>query len=94
MTKTYAFEAEIKAVPDRGGAYIEIPLDIRQAFGKGRLKVHAAFDGEPYDGRIVNMGLKHADGSICYILGVRKDSRQKIGKGAGDRVVVTFSARD
>ena len=25
---------------------------------QGRLKVHASFDGEPYDGSIVNMGMK------------------------------------
>ena len=94
MKKQYAFEAEIKQVPDQDGAYIEIPLDIRQEFGKGRLKVHATFDGEPYDGSVVNMGLKHADGSIGYILGIRKDIRARIGKGPGESIRVTFTQRD
>ena len=33
--------------------------DIRQEFGIGRVKAHAVFDGIPYDGSIVNMGLKN-----------------------------------
>ena len=49
----------------------------------------AAFDGVPYSGSIVNMGLKNEDGSVCYIRGIRKDIRQKIHKQPGDRVFVT-----
>lgn len=94
MKKKYEFTAEIKKVPDLDGAYVEIPFDLREEFGRGRLKVHASFDGEPYDGSIVNMGMKNPDGSICYILGVRKDIRAKIGKQPGDTVQVIFSERD
>lgn len=60
------------------------PYDIRTEFDKGRVKVHATFDGEPYDGSIVNMGVKNADGSVCYIIGILKDIRTKIGKQPGD----------
>lgn len=91
--KTYEFTAEIKKVPDIDGAYIEFPHDLRQEFGKGRLKVHAEFEEEPYDGSIVNMGIKNNDGSICYILGIRKDIRQKIGKTFGDRIKVRVTER-
>ena len=87
-SKTYKFKAEIKKVPDIDGAYIEFPYDLKKEFGKGRIKIHAQFDGEPYDGSIVNMGHKHEDGSICYILGIRKEIRQKIGKQAGDTIEV------
>ncbi|MDR0472705.1 MAG: DUF1905 domain-containing protein [Treponema sp.] len=87
-SKTWKFKAEIKKVPGIDGAYIEFPYDLKKEFGKGRVKVHAQFDGEPYDGSIVNMGLKHDDGSICYILGIRKDIRQKINKQAGDTIEV------
>ncbi|MDR1469188.1 MAG: DUF1905 domain-containing protein [Spirochaetaceae bacterium] len=90
--KVYAFEAEIKKVPDMDGAYVVFPFDLKQEFGKGRVKVCAEFDGEPYEGSIVNMGVKNEDGSVCYIIGVRKDIRQKIGKQAGDRVQVTIQA--
>jgi hypothetical protein len=86
--KTFTFETEIKKVPDIDGAYVAVPFDIKKLFGKGRLKVRAEFDGEPYNGSIVNMGMKNADGSICYILGIRKDIRTKIGKQAGDVVEV------
>ena len=47
MTKVYEFQAVILPVSDKGGAYIILPYDIRQEFGKGRVKVHATFDGHP-----------------------------------------------
>lgn len=93
MDKSYEFEAEIKKVPDLDGAYVEFPYDVRAEFGKGRVKVHAYFDGEPYDGSVVNMGVKNADGSICYIIGLRKDIRAKIGKQPGDLVKVIITER-
>jgi len=92
--RVYDFDAVIQKVPDQDGAYVAFPYDIRAEFGKGRVKVHATFDGEPYDGSIVNMGLKNADGSVCYIIGVRKDIRAKIGKQPGDTIRVTIRERE
>ena len=92
--KLYEFEAILKKVPDLDGAYIEFPYDVRTEFGKGRVKVHATFDGIPYDGSIVNMGLKNDDGSVCYILGMLKSIRSRLGKGAGDTVHLTIQARE
>ncbi|WP_312460766.1 DUF1905 domain-containing protein [Proteiniclasticum sp.] len=84
----------IEKVPDKDGAYVVFPFDLREEFQKGRVKVHAAFDGEPYEGSIVNMGLKNEDGSICYIIGIQKAIRKKIGKEPGDTIQVTLSARE
>jgi hypothetical protein len=56
--------------------------------------VHVVFDGVAYDGSIVNMGVKNVDGSICYILGMRKDIRTRIGKQPGDTVLVTVRERE
>ena len=93
--KTYQFDAPIQAATIcKGGAYVACPFDIRDLFGKGRVKVHATFDEVPYDGSIVNMGVKNPDGSICYILGIRKDIRAKIHKNIGDVVAVTVTAID
>ena len=86
--KTYEFTAIIRKTPDQDGAYIAFPYDIKAEFGRGRVNVHAMFDGEPYDGSVVNMGLKNPDGSVCYIIGIRKDIRAKIGKQPGDSVCV------
>jgi hypothetical protein len=91
--KTYAFDALIQKVPGIDGAYVAVPFDIKSEFGKGRLPVRATFDGEPYEGSIVNMGVKNEDGSVCYIIGVRKDIRAKIGKQMGDVVRVTIKER-
>ncbi|BCJ96425.1 hypothetical protein acsn021_39940 [Anaerocolumna cellulosilytica] len=88
MNKLYEFNAEIKKVPDIDGAYIEIPFDVKQEFGKGRVPVYATFDGEPYEGSLVRMK------TPCHILGLRKDIRQKIGKQPGDTVHVTLKERD
>lgn len=85
--KLYEFDAVLRKVPDIDGAYIEFPGDVRAEFGKGRVKVHATFDGEAYDGSLVRMG------TPGHILGVRKDIRAKIGKAAGDTVHVTLRER-
>ena len=87
MSQIYEFDAVLKKVPDIDGAYIEIPLDVRKVFGKGRVAVHATFDGEPYDGMVVRMG------TPCHILGVRRDIRKKIGRQPGDTVHVTLCER-
>ena len=79
----------LQPVPEKGGAYVRFPYDIRKEFGKGRVKAEITFDGEPYSGSIVNMGLKNDDGSVCYIIGIRKDIQLKIGKQPGDTVKVT-----
>ena len=93
--KIYEYDAVIQVSEiGKGSAYVIFPYDVRNEFGKGRVKVHATFDGEPYDGSIVNMGVKNADGSVCYILGIRKDIRTKIGKQPGDTVRLTVSERN
>lgn len=93
---TYEYDAVIQqSEVGKGGAYVAFPYDIRRVFGKGRVKVHATFDGEPYDGSIVNMGVKNDDGSTCYIIGILKEIRAKIDKQAGDTVhVIVFERLD
>jgi len=97
MNETHSFEAAIQKAPDMDAAYIAVPFDIKNIFSKGRVKVHATFDGEPYEGSVVNMGLKNPDGSICYVIGIRKGIRKgiriKINKQAGDVVDVTIRER-
>jgi hypothetical protein len=92
--KLYEFEAVIRKNPEMDATYIEFPYDVRKEFGKGRVKVHAEFDGEPYDGSVVNMGVKNEDGSVYYIIGIRKEIREKIGKQAGDTIKVTIKERE
>lgn len=86
--KKYEFEAVIKKVEDIDGAYIEFPYDVKTEFGKGRVPVSATFDGTPYDGSLVRMG------TVCHIIGLRKDIRKQIGKQPGDTILVTLLERD
>jgi len=83
----YEFDAIIIQNEDMDAAYVEVPFDIKAIFGKGRLAVHATFDGVPYDGQIVKMG------TPCFIIGLRKDIRKQMGKTFGDMVHVTFYER-
>lgn len=89
----YEFDAVLHELPDTGGAYVVFPWDLKKETGRGRLKVHATFDGVPYDGSVVNMGLRHPDGSIGYIIGVLKAIRAALGKGEGDTVHVVITER-
>lgn len=88
---THRFTATIERNGDMDAAYVRVPIDIKKEYGKGRLKVQAAFDGEPYSGSVVNMGVKNVDGSVCYIIGITQSVRKKIGKSFGDRVEVVLS---
>lgn len=92
--KRYEFDGIIHEVPDNGGAYIIFPWNIREEFGKGRIKVHAEFDKVPYDGSIVNMGVKDENGSVCYIIGLLKSIRKQLNKGNGDNVHVVIQERE
>lgn len=83
----YTFNAVIIKVPGQDAAYIEIPFDVKAAFGKGRVPVEATFDGVPYQGMLVKMG------TPCHIIGIRKDIRKQIGKQPGDTVQVTLKER-
>ena len=90
--KIYEYDAVIRSSEiGKGGAYVLFPYDLRTEFGKGRVKIHATFDGIPYEGSIVNMGVRNDDGSVCYIIGILKDIRAQLGKQPGDTVHVTVS---
>ena len=93
MAQVFEYDGILHEVPDKSGAYVIFPWNIREVFGKGRVKVHAEFDGIPYDGSIVNMGVKDSDGNLCYIIGVLKSIRKKLGKSDGDPIHVTVKER-
>ena len=87
MTEPMEFDAVIIKNPDIDAAYIEIPFDVKAVYGKGRVAVHAEFDGFPYDGQLLRMG------TPCHIIGIRKDIRAAIGKQPGDTVHVKLMLR-
>lgn len=76
------FEAVIKKLEDKNGAYIEIPFDVKKEFGAKRVKVKAKFDNIEYRGSIVKMG------GPCHMIGITKDIRKKLGKDPGDIISV------
>lgn len=88
---THCFTTTIIQNGDIDAAYVVVPIDIHKEYGVGRLKVEATFDGVPYSGSVVNMGVKNADGSVCYIIGIPQAIRKKIGKAFGDNVNVVLN---
>lgn len=81
----YTFTAVIEEAGG-GGAFVIIPFDVEEAFGRKRVPVHASFDGVPYRGTLVRYGRPE------HMLVVLKEIRQKLGKDAGDTVEVTLRA--
>lgn len=81
------FSAVIIQNGNMDAAYVEIPYDIKEIFGKGRVLVNASFDGVPYSGQVVKMG------TPCYIIGITKQVRKQINKSFGDTVDVVIRER-
>jgi hypothetical protein len=76
------FEARIVSARG-GGAFVELPPEVVEALGDGgRIPVKASFDGVAYRGSVASMG-------GTKVLGMLKAIRAELGKGPGDRVVVT-----
>lgn len=82
---SFKFIAKLEKVSGQDATFIRIPVNVQDAFGKIRVKVKATFDGVEYRGTIAVM-----DKRIGPVLGVRKDIRQKINKGPGDKINVTL----
>lgn len=75
------FNAIIQKQDGIDGAYVEVPFDVEKEFGAKRVKVKANFDGLEYIGSVVRM-------SDCYLIGITKEIRMKIGKIPGDTINV------
>ncbi len=82
--KKQTFSALIEAC-NRGGAGIYIPFDVKKEFGSARAKVKVTIDRHLYRTTTAVMGGK-------YIIGVRKDIRETIGKEIGENVKIVMVA--
>jgi len=79
--KKFKFRAKLLQHKNMDATYVIFPYDVKENFGAARVKVKVRFDGEPYRGSLVPMGLKEG-----YPLLLRKDIRNKINKNVGDFV--------
>lgn len=82
MTKRQTFTAPIQNAGG-GGAFVEIPFDVEEAFGSKRPKVKALIEGVPYRGILTRMGTEY------HMLIILKEIREQIGKTFGDEVKIT-----
>lgn len=90
----YEFDAILHEDKESGGAYVVFPYDLRKEFGRGRVKADVLFNGVPYTGSIVNMGVRDEQGNICYVIGVLKSIRRALGKGDGDSLHVVVRPKE
>ena len=81
MTKKQSFTGVIQN-PGGGGAFVEVPFDVEEAFGSKRPKIKAMIEGVPYRGLLVRMGGPN------LMLIILKGIREQIGKTFGDEVKV------
>jgi len=82
MPKKHTFTATIQNAGG-GGAFVEVPFNVEEAFGAKKPKVKALIEGVPYRGLLVRMGGDH------HLLIVLKGIREQIGKTFGDEIQVT-----
>lgn len=82
MTKKHTFAATIQNAGG-GGAFVEVPFNVEEAFGSKKPRVRALIGGVPYRGLLVRMGGEH------HLLIVLKGIREQIGKTFGDEIQVT-----
>jgi hypothetical protein len=85
MAKKHSFSAEIINAGG-GGAFVEVPFDVEEAFGSKKPRVKALIEGVPYRGLLVRMGGEH------HILIVLKGIREQIGRTFGDKIKVVVEA--
>ena len=83
MNQEYTFQAIIVDAGG-GGAFVRIPFDVEQAFGKKRVLVSASIDGQLYHGTLSRYGEPN------HILVILKEIRLAIGKNIGDTVEITL----
>ncbi len=85
MTKKQTFIATIQNASGAsgGGAFVEVPFDVEEAFGSKKPKVRAMIEGVPYRGLLVRMGGPN------HMLIILKGIREQIGKTFGDEVKIT-----
>ncbi|MEZ4506870.1 MAG: YdeI/OmpD-associated family protein [Thermomicrobiales bacterium] len=76
------FDAEV--LGEGGGTWVDVPLNLKQTYGKGNLvPINATFNGTaPYQGILAMMG------GDCPMLLIRSDVRAQLGVTVGDRVHV------
>lgn len=84
MNKKYSFRATIENAGG-GGAFVRIPFDVEQAFGKKRVPIVADIAGHIYRGTLMRMG------EPCHILGILKEIRIATGRDIGDEIEITLS---
>jgi len=96
MPKKHTFTAVIQNAGG-GGAFVEVPFAVEQAFGSKPPRVKATIEGVPYRGTLVRtpaLAPGASGGGPNHILIILKDIREQAGKTFGDAVHITVEVDD
>ena len=85
MSKKHTFTAVIQNAGG-GGAFVEVPFEVEEAFGSKKPKVKALIEGVEYRGTLVRMGTER------HLLLILKSIREQVGKTFGDEIKITVEA--
>jgi Bacteriocin-protection, YdeI or OmpD-Associated/Domain of unknown function (DUF1905) len=72
---------------DGGGHMLEVPFDVREAFGEARPAVRGTANGTPFRTRVAVYG-------GTYYLGFNREVRDEAGIGDGDEVEIELERDD
>ena len=79
------FEGTLKQ--EGSGTLLEVPFDVRAAFGEARAPVRGTVNGHPFRTTVAVYGGR-------YFLGFRREIREAAGFGDGDRLSVVLELDD
>ncbi|MDP1545964.1 MAG: YdeI/OmpD-associated family protein [Anaerolineales bacterium] len=85
MNKKHTFKATIIDAGG-GGAFVEVPFDVEDAFGAKKPRAKAMIEGVPYRGMLTRMGGER------HIFIILKSIREQIGKTFGDEIKIVVEA--
>jgi hypothetical protein len=82
------FDAVLKKSPHKGGwTYVMWPESVKFFGTRGLVKVRGTIDGEPFRGSFMAMG------GGKHMLPIKAETRLKVGKEAGARVMIVLKER-
>ena len=87
MSSAHRFTAEVERDEESGGAYVVVPFDVREAFGRARAPVRATIGGFTWRTTVAAYGGRS-------FIGLSRAVREAAGVAPGDEIAVELAPDD